>query len=257
MIVKNVKCLFKNCKFVNKNKKMSKFTFKDKQILVLIDPDKVTDNFLETLIVNSQKNPPACFLVGGSLITNNNFQKTITYLTQNTEVPVIIFPGNYLQISDSADGILLLSLISGRNSDFLIGHHVLSAMQIKKSKIQVIPTGYILVGGDGHSSVEYRSQTRSIPEDKIDIICSTAVAGELLGMQAIYLEAGSGAKKSISPEIISEVKKNISIPLIVGGGIKTSEEIENIFSAGANSVVIGTCIEKNPHFLKKVLTLKK
>jgi putative glycerol-1-phosphate prenyltransferase len=157
-----------------------------------------------------------------------------------------------MQLSNKADAMLLLSLISGRNPDYLIGNHVLAAPYLKKSGIEIIPTGYILVGR-GNSSVEYISNTNPIPEDKIDIIIATAIAGELTGNKIIYLESGSGAERPIDVEVIKEVKRSISVPLVVGGGIKTPVKINEIINAGADVVVVGNAVENNIQILNSLI----
>ena len=164
---------------------------------------------------------------------------------------MLLFPGNHLQLSNKADALLNLSLISGRNPEFLIGEHVRSAMFLKQSKLEIIPTGYILVDGGSRTSVEYMSNTQSIPRNKSDIAVATALAGEYLGLKAIYLEAGSGAKQSVPNEMLKAVSKNINIPIICGGGIKTKTEIQEKWDAGANIVVIGSAFENNPNFLEE------
>ncbi|MDD2412759.1 MAG: geranylgeranylglyceryl/heptaprenylglyceryl phosphate synthase [Bacteroidales bacterium] len=226
-----------------------------RQFAVLVDPDKADEAYLLKLIQYAQKGVDF-FLVGGSLLQKDNFEKTICFLREKTQIPVYIFPGNMLQVSSKADGILLLSLISGRNPEFLIGHHVLASSALKRANIEIIPTGYILIDGGAATSVEYMSNTMPIPASKLDIITATALAGEQLGMKAIYLEAGSGAKNSIRSEIIKKVKQCIHIPLIVGGGIKTPEDVAEAFSAGANVVVMGTAVEENPSIIEKCLTMK-
>jgi len=167
-----------------------------------------------------------------------------------------LFPGSLLQLSDKADGILLLSLISGRNPDYLIGNHVLAANFLKKSGLEIIPTGYILIDGKSVSSVEYISNTRPIPVEKPDIVVATALAGEMLGHKLIYLEAGSGADRRISEQVVAEVKKNIGIPLMVGGGIRNPEDVLNLYRAGADIIVIGTAAEEDPHILSKMAAMR-
>lgn len=227
-----------------------------RQFAVLVDPDKANKEYLKDLIQYAQ-NGVDFFLVGGSLLQEDNFEKTICFLKEKTQIPVYIFPGNMLQVSSKADGILLLSLISGRNPEFLIGHHVLASSAIKRANIEIIPTGYILIDGGSTTSVEYMSNTKPIPVTKSDIIAATALAGEQLGMKAIYLEAGSGAINNVRSEIIKKVKQSIDIPLIVGGGIKTPEDMAEAFLAGANIVVMGTAIEQNPSIIEKCLEMKK
>ena len=217
-----------------------------KVFALLIDPDKHNSNTLKQLIKVANANPgPVVILIGGSIVFNG-IDETVKTIKSLTQKPVFLFPGSAMQVSKYTDGILLLSLISGRNPEFLIGNHVLAAPKIKKSGIEVIPTGYILVNTGTDTSVSYMSNTNPIPYNKIDIAIATALAGELLGLHAIYLEAGSGAKKTVSSEMISEVKKNLNIPLIVGGGIKTNNQLIEILKAGADMVVIGTMSETNP-----------
>ena len=221
---------------------------KGKKIALLIDPDKHSDASLNHIAGLAEKNNADFFFVGGSLLISP-IEKTIAYLKSKTKIPVIIFPGNVMQVSELADGILFLSLISGRNPDLLIGQHVISAQRIKNSKLEVIPTGYMLIENGKTTSVEYISNTTPIPFDKPEIAVATAIAGELLGLKLIYLEAGSGASNTVGLHIISEVRKNISLPILVGGGIKTADEARQIFNAGADIVVIGSVIETNPESL--------
>jgi putative glycerol-1-phosphate prenyltransferase len=165
-------------------------------------------------------------------------------------LPVILFPGSIFQISDKADGILLLSLISGRNPDLLIGNHVIAAPILKKTSLEIISTGYMLIDGGNKTSVEYMSNTKPIPSDKADIAAATEFAGELIGNKLIYLEAGSGAKNHVNENLIKEVKKSINIPLIVGGGISDIKKLDKICKAGADIIVTGTAFEKNSGLIK-------
>jgi putative glycerol-1-phosphate prenyltransferase len=178
-------------------------------------------------------------------------------LQEETKAEIILFPGNASQFTDKADAMLFLSLVSGRNSEFLIGQHVSSALAIKRSKIEVISTGYILIDGGKPSSVEYMSNTRSIPSDKKDIALSTALAAELLGMKMIYLEAGSGATLAISEDLISHVAPELSIPLIVGGGIKSIEALKMAYNAGADLVVVGNLFETEPEKIAEFIACGK
>jgi len=223
-----------------------------KKVVVHIDPDKYTDQSVLELIEVSEKCKISFFLIGSSLVSKN-VDHVIQVIKSRTRIPVILFPGSLLQISLQADGILLLSLISGRNPEYLIGNHIIAATFLKKSNLEIIPTGYILVENGHTTSVEYVSNTKPIPSDKKEIAVATAIAGEMLGLKLIYLEGGSGADHHVPLEMIKEVKKNISIPLIVGGGIRTSRQIKDIFEAGANVVVIGNVIEKNPQLLSNLL----
>jgi putative glycerol-1-phosphate prenyltransferase len=188
--------------------------------------------------------------VGGSIVFSS-VEDTILRIKQSCNIPVIIFPGNALQITDKADALLFISLISGRNPEYLIGHHVLSAPILKNSNIITIPVGYILIENGRTTSVEYMSNTLPIPADKPEIVTATAIAGELLGLKVIYLEAGSGACRSVGLHVISEVRKNISVPLIVGGGITNKKEAVQIFNAGADIIVTGTAVEKDPFVIEE------
>ena len=221
-----------------------------KMFSVLIDPEEYNDRMLQKIVDQAKEGNVDFFLVGGSYITQNqDFEKTIQFLKSHSEIPVLIFPGHYTQVSSKADGILLLNLISGRNPEYLIGNHVLAARNIKKSHIEVIPTGYILIENGRTTSVEYVSNTKPIPADKHDIIVSTSIAGELMGNKSIYLEAGSGAINPIHSEIIRKVKENISIPLIVGGGITSKEMVNLMYRSGADMVVVGNILEKQPELI--------
>ncbi|MCB9032532.1 MAG: geranylgeranylglyceryl/heptaprenylglyceryl phosphate synthase [Chitinophagales bacterium] len=225
---------------------------KSKQIAVLIDPDKMNEEKLLQLITIAQ-NKIDYFFIGGSLLLHNNLEQIIQIIKQNTTIPVVLFPGNYNQISSSADAILLLSLISGRNAEFLIGQQVHAAPLLKQSNLEIISTGYILIDGNNKTSVQYISNTQAIPNNKNDIAACTALAGEQLGLKAIYLEAGSGALQSVPTTLIEAVKQQINIPLIVGGGIKTIAQATAIFNAGANVIVVGTAIEEDATFLSDLI----
>ena len=181
-----------------------------------------------------------------------NFEATIEAIKLQCNIPVVIFPGSNYQLSNKADAVLFLSLISGRNPEYLIGQQVMAAPAIKQMGLEAISTGYILVDGGRTSSTSYITQTMPVPHDKIDLAIATAQAGELLGMKLIYLEAGSGAKKPISAEMIAAVKRNISVPLIVGGGIRTSEQAEEICKAGADILVVGNALEETPGLLMDI-----
>lgn len=219
-----------------------------KLFALLVDPDK----FDERIIGFAEDSKTDIFLVGGSLITNGNFEECIATLKKKSKIPVLIFPGNTMQISKKADGILFLSLISGRNPEMLIGNHVLAASVLKQSELEIIPTGYILIDGGKASSTSYMSNTMPIPAHKSDIASSTAIAGELLGMKLIYLEAGSGAKDPVNKEMISAVKKNCGLPLIVGGGIRNGKDAAIACKAGADIIVVGTGAEKNFNSIKEI-----
>ena len=224
-----------------------------KSFAVLIDPDKVDDLGEVAKLVNlCVENKVDYVFIGGSLIVNDNFNHVISTIKSNSSIPVIIFPGNHIQIDPTADAILFLSLISGRNPDMLIGQHVFAAPVIKRSKLEVIPTGYMLINSGNQTSASYMSNTTPIPGNKPTIASSTAMAGEMLGMKMIYLDAGSGSLEPVSQKIISNVKRCIDVPLIVGGGINSLGKANNALEAGADLIVIGNAIEKDQNLLISV-----
>ncbi|MDH5475533.1 MAG: geranylgeranylglyceryl/heptaprenylglyceryl phosphate synthase [Cyclobacteriaceae bacterium] len=228
-------------------------TLGQKSIAVLIDPDKVhNSDELDTVIKIANENYVDYFFVGGSHITNSFFSNVISIIKSKSNIPVLLFPGSHLQIDDKADGIFLLSLLSGRNPEFLIGQHVVAAPILKRSELEIISTGYILIEGGATTSVEYMSNTTPIPSGKYSIASSTAMAGEMLGKQLIYMDAGSGAPNPINSKMIRSVADAISIPLIVGGGIKSKEMAVDALDSGADIIVIGNAIEKNPNLLIEV-----
>lgn len=214
-------------------------------LAILLDPDKESQVDFDAIVANGQQAEASMFLVGGSLVSKP-LDSFVNRLKGKTSLPVLLFPGSAMQFTPVADGILFLSLISGRNPDFLIGHHVAVASMVRQSGVEVIPTGYILIDGGAPTSVQYMSQTMPIPASKPDIAVATAIAGELLGLKAIYLEAGSGAKNEVPVEVIEAVRKAISVPLIVGGGIRSKQQYTNALNAGANLVVVGNGLEANP-----------
>lgn len=225
---------------------------KKRKLAVLIDPDKQNANSLLQLIELAENARVDFFFVGGSLLLENRFEQTIETIKANSKIPVVIFPGNNYQISKRADAILFLSLISGRNAEYLIGQQVIAAPIIKEANLETIATGYLLIDGGRISTTSYITQTVPIPNNKPDIAVATALAGEMLGMKLIYLEAGSGAENTVSAEIINAVKKNISVPLMVGGGIRSAEQAEEICKAGADIIVIGNILEKEPELLMEI-----
>jgi len=221
------------------------FNREKKQLAILVDPDKLTNDKIEKTAKNAQQANIDYIFVGGSLLINNSLHSSIKIIKDNCNLPVVIFPGNNYQLSSNADAILFLSLISGRNAEMLIGMHVIAAPYIKLSGIEPIATGYMLIDGGNPTSVTYMSNSFPIPADKKDIAASTAMAGEMLGLKLLYMDAGSGAKNSISKEMISFVKESVDIPLIVGGGIKSPELLHEKYDAGADIAVIGTRFENN------------
>lgn len=224
-----------------------------KSIAVLIDPDKVEDpTRLHQLINLAVENCVDFFFVGGSLVTTTNLSEVVHSIKAQVSVPVVLFPGNSIQIDSSADALLFLSLISGRNPELLIGQHVIAAPIIRNTKLEVIPTGYMLINSGRTTSVAYISNTTPIPEDKYSLGACTAMAGEMLGLKLIYLDAGSGAEAAISPKMISAVRKVVNVPLIVGGGLNTSRKAIAALEAGADLIVIGNALEKDPSLLTDV-----
>lgn len=216
-----------------------------KMLAVLIDPEKCFGREFASVIAALKATPPDFVFVGGSHVAKS-VDSVIHVLKEELTTPVILFPGDASQFSPSADAILYLSLLSGRNPDFLIGQHIKSAIQIRNSGVEIIPTAYILIDGGRVTSVQYISNTRPIPADKKDIVISTAVAGELLGMHMTYLEAGSGALNSVPASLIQALKSQLNGPLIVGGGIRDTDNLGKVFEAGADIVVIGNYLEENP-----------
>lgn len=225
---------------------------KKKRFAVLIDPDKYTLERLKRLIRISGKSGVDYFFFGGSLLTRDQQDLFLTHIKENCDIPVVLFPGNHFQINTKADGILFLSLISGRNPELLIGKHVVAAPYLKASKIEVIPTGYLLIDGGNRTTVAYMSNTEPIPSDKNEIAFCTALAGELLGLKLIYLDAGSGAKNPVPQSMIKQVRKYISVPLIIGGGIRTPLQAEKACQAGADLVVVGNAIEEDLQLVPKL-----
>jgi phosphoglycerol geranylgeranyltransferase len=221
----------------------------NKQFAVLIDPDKMPE---EKALLSAIDARVDYFLIGGSLLTNGNLHNCIDFVKRYTQIPIILFPGNLLQIDGSADAILFLSLISGRNPEMLIGKHVIAAPVLKASKLEVISTGYMLIESGNQTAVSYMSNTMPIPGDKDDIAMCTAMAGEMLGLKLIYMDAGSGAKNPVSVSMIKKVSSCISIPLIVGGGINSADGIQRACDAGADIIVIGTALEKDSSLVNKL-----
>ena len=221
-----------------------------KGFALLLDPDKLNseESIKETLSLAKEQNVDF-ILVGGSLITGNAFDKTVAKIKKLCEIPLILFPGSPLQLNEHVDAVLLLSLISGRNPELLIGHHVVAAPRIKELGLETIATGYMLIDCGRPTTASYMSNTNPIPHNKPEIAATTALAGEMLGLQCIYLDGGSGAYVPISTSMIEAVKNQISVPLIVGGGLKSSFDIQQALNAGADIVVVGTAIEQNPELL--------
>ena len=215
-----------------------------KSFAVLVDPDKVNRKALDELIRISVTAKVDHFFVGGSLVISSNLDECVQYIKQHCDIPVTLFPGSPSQVSPFADALLYLSVISGRNPELLIGQHVISAPFVKKSGLEIMSTGYIVVDGGAPTTVSYISNTYPVPSDKPEIAMCTAMAGEMLGMKLIYMDAGSGAKRPITESMIRLVADHIEVPLIVGGGILTPEKAYLNCKAGADVIVVGNAIEK-------------
>ncbi|QCX40740.1 geranylgeranylglyceryl/heptaprenylglyceryl phosphate synthase [Aureibaculum algae] len=224
-----------------------------KLLAILLDPDKI---LLETHYITSiteKINKKADFIfVGGSTVNQGVTDKLVKILKKTSQLPIILFPGDYTQISNMADAILFLSLLSGDNPEYLIHQQIKSIPKLKNSSLEVISTGYILIDGGVETSVQKVSNTKPIPQKDVELIVNTALAGAYGGKRLIYLEAGSGAKKVVNLYIIKKVKTALDIPLIVGGGIRTEEQLKKAYDAGADLVVIGTAFEQDIHFLNKI-----
>lgn len=224
----------------------------EKKFVVLIDPDKVRLGKIQKVLELSVEAGVDYFFIGGSLVVNDMLDYVLKSMKELCHIPMILFPGNSFQLSYKADGLLFLSLISGRNADLLIGKHVITAPFLKISPLEIISTGYMLIDGGIMTSVQYMSNTSPIPANKDDIALCTAMAGEMLGLKQIYMDAGSGAKNPISESMINTVSSAINIPLIVGGGISTPEKAAANAKAGADVIVVGNAIEKDPQLIMDI-----
>lgn len=223
-----------------------------KSLLLLIDPDKFNAQRIQQ-IGNMIKGRSVPFIVVGGSMISSPISPVVKAIKEVLQLPIVLYPGSPTHLTEGADGLFLLSMISGRNPDLLIGHHVTAAPLLKQMNIEIISTGYMLIDGGCTTSVEYISQTRPIPANKSDIAVATAMAGEMLGLKMIYMDAGSGAKNPIPTEMIANVRENISLPMLIGGGIKTAQQLKAAYSAGADMVIIGNALEKNPDLLNEML----
>ncbi len=219
-----------------------------KLLAILLDPDKLTLTSVLPLLDKIKTSPATHILVGGSSFDGNHLDELIRTIKKNTALPLLLFPGNPSQISAEADGILFLSLLSGRNPDYLIEHQVNAVPQLKKTNLEVLSTGYILIESGSETAVQRVTKTQPLSKSDPDYILQTAQAGEYLGNQLIYLEAGSGAQECIPSALIKLVAENTTVPIIVGGGIRDKEKIDAAYKAGATLVVIGTAFENDPNF---------
>lgn len=238
--------LYKN---IIANKKANKKSF-----ALLIDPDKQNSEQLRYIIEKANQTNTDYLFVGGSLLTNDSLDLCLSILKKNTNIPVVLFPGNAMQVNNQADAILFLSLISGRNAEMLIGKQVITAPILKQSSLEVLPTGYMLIDSGKPTTVSYMSNTTPIPHHKDTIAACTAIAGEMLGLKIIFMDGGSGAKNPISKQMIKEVRKSIDLPIIIGGGIKSAEQAIEKCKAGADIIVVGNAIEKNQNLITEIST---
>ena len=229
------------------NKKVDK-----KEFALLIDPDKQDENQLISIIKKAEKANTDYFFVGGSLLTHVSLDACLVTIKTHSNIPVVLFPGDAMQVTDQADGILFLSLISGRNAEMLIGKQVITAPILKQSSLEVLPTGYILIDSGKPTTVSYMSNTTPIPAKKDAVAACTAMAGEMLGLKLIFMDGGSGAKNTISNEMIATVRQSIDVPLIIGGGINSGEKAVANCKAGANIIVVGDAIEKDESLIKEI-----
>ncbi len=220
-----------------------------KKLAVLIDPDRIRLGKMDQVIDLSVRAGVDYFFIGGSLIVNNQLDECLQAIRDRCDIPMVLFPGDSFQLSYKADAILFLSLISGRNAELLIGKHVITAPYLKMSPLEVIPTGYMLIDGGVPTTVSYISNTSPIPRNKSDIAVCTAVAGEMLGLKCIYMDAGSGAREPISADMIESVSGATDVPLIVGGGIRTPEKAKENIEAGADVLVVGNAFEQDPSLI--------
>ena len=224
---------------------------------LLIDPDKTGSNGLERTAISAQNAGVDMFFVGGSLLVSNTLFDTVQIIKANCDIPVVLFPGDNMQVVPNADAILLLSVISGRNAEMLIGKHVVAAPRLKNSGLEIIPTGYMLIDSGKPTTASYMSNTNPLPHDKDDIAACTAMAGEMLGMKTIFMDGGRGALNSVSENMVRRVAEHVDVPIIVGGGLKTPEMAKARFDAGATVVVVGNAIEQNGTLLAEMASVSK
>ncbi|MGB0403604.1 MAG: geranylgeranylglyceryl/heptaprenylglyceryl phosphate synthase [Salibacteraceae bacterium] len=223
-----------------------------KGLAVLIDPDKADYKSLVNRVQLANKNEVDFFFLGGSMIDGNSMDTSINTIKEYSSIPIVLFPGSPLQLNSNVDAVMFLSLISGRNPDYLIGNHVISAPYLKKMGVEVLSTGYMLVDGGIPTTASYVSNSFPLPNNKPEIAQATAMAGEMLGMSLLYLDAGSGAAMPVSNEIIQSVSLSTKAPLIVGGGITEPHELRSAYNAGADIVVVGNAIERNAELINQL-----
>lgn len=225
----------------------------DQQLLaILIDPDKISLDDVQEKVRKIEKSAVDIVLVGGSLLFSDHLDALLLEIKKHANLPIVLFPGNVIQISPHADGILFLSLLSGRNPEYLIGNQVIAAPILKQTELEIIATSYLLIESGRETTASYISNTKPIPRDKPEIAMATALAGEMMGHQVVYLDGGSGAQKPVPAAVIEHVAKHSKNPIIVGGGVRTKDQLQTAYKAGATLVVIGTAFEENNQFLNKL-----
>ncbi|MGB5419068.1 geranylgeranylglyceryl/heptaprenylglyceryl phosphate synthase [Algibacter sp.] len=224
----------------------------EKLLAVLIDPDKFSVKNTQPFIEKVNKSIATHIFVGGSIVNEDSTEYLVTEIKKHTNLPLVLFPGDVTQITGKADALLFLSLLSGRNPAYLIGKHVEAVSKLRNTNLEVIPTGYILIESGKETAVQQVTETKPMSRNNIQVIVDTAIAGQLLGLKLIYLEAGSGANEALSQSIIEEVKQALDIPLIVGGGVKSKIQLDNAYKSGADLVVIGTAFEDNELFFDEI-----
>ena len=229
---------------------------KEKLFSLLIDPDDTSGKEVERTALAAKEAGVDVLFVGGSLLVNDRLFDTVQIIKANCDIPVVLFPGDNMQVVPNADAILLLSVISGRNAEMLIGKHVVAAPRLKNSGLEIIPTGYMLIDSGRATTASYMSNTTPLPHDKDDIAACTAMAGEMLGMKTIFMDGGSGAANAVSPSMVKRVSDHVDVPIIVGGGLKTPEMAKERFDAGATVVVVGNAIEQNGSLLAEMASAK-
>ena len=239
------------------NELLQKKSLGIKSFAILIDPDHQKLKNLEIVIEQANKYGADYFFIGGSLVLQDRIEEAIKLIRENSEIPVILFPGSGFQISIQADAILFLSLLSGRNADFIIGRHVEVAPRLHASKLEVISTAYLLIDGKSSNTACYMSHTLPIPHDKPEIAQATALAAEYLGMKLIFMDAGSGANMTVSTDMIHKVQKSVQCPLFIGGGIIDAEKAYDILKAGADLIVIGNVLEEDPFLVRSFCSVVK
>lgn len=223
-----------------------------KLFAILIDPDKQSKEELKQIVEKAKSAKADLFFVGGSLLTNDSLDSCLETLKSESDIPVILFPGNAMQVNDKADAILFLSLISGRNAEMLIGKQVITAPILKQSSLEVLPTGYILIDSGKPTTVSYMSNTTPIPHEKNEVAACTAMAGEMLGLKCIFMDGGSGALNPISEKMIATVRQSVDTPLIIGGGINSGKKAAENCEAGADVIVVGNAIEKDENLIEEI-----